>query len=87
LPKSCRTTPEADADTVAYTTSRGLAAASFILDAVLHERLGSVSKLFFDLPGLRVLPRRIPRLARFFDLEVDPEPVRPARRTRRRPPG
>jgi uncharacterized BrkB/YihY/UPF0761 family membrane protein len=43
-------------------------ASSFILDAVIFERIGSVSGLVFSLPGLRRLPRRSPRLARYFDL-------------------
>lgn len=43
-------------------------AASFVLDAVVFDRLGSVSGLVFGLPGLRRLPRRFPRLASFFDL-------------------
>lgn len=45
-----------------------LMASSFILNAVVYERLGSVSELVFSLPGLRRLPRRFPSLARFFDL-------------------
>jgi len=54
-------------------------AASFIVDAIVWERLGSISGLVFSLPGLRRLPARLPSIARFFDLE------RPAReRTRRR---
>lgn len=45
-----------------------LMAASFVLDAVVFERIGSISGLVFALPGLRRLPRRFPGLARFFDL-------------------
>ncbi len=48
-------------------------ASSFILDAVVYERLGSVSHLFFSLPVLRALPRRFPSLARYFDLDRDGE--------------
>jgi Virulence factor BrkB len=44
-------------------------AASFIIDAVVWERFGSISGLVFSLPGLHRLPARFPRLARFFDLE------------------
>lgn len=47
-------------------------AASFILDAVVHERLGSVSRAVFALPLLRTLPRRSPWLARYFDLPDAP---------------
>ena len=43
-------------------------ASSFILDAVIYERIGSVSELLFALPGLRRLPRRFPGVARYFDL-------------------
>ena len=45
-----------------------LMASSFILNAVVYDRIGSVSNLVFSLPGLRHLPRRFPRLARYFDL-------------------
>lgn len=44
-------------------------ASSFILDAVIYERIGSVSELLFALPGLRRLPRRFPGVARYFDLD------------------
>jgi uncharacterized BrkB/YihY/UPF0761 family membrane protein len=44
-------------------------AASFIVDAVVWERLGSISGVVFALPGLRRLPARFPRVARFFELE------------------
>jgi uncharacterized BrkB/YihY/UPF0761 family membrane protein len=42
---------------------------SFVLDAVVYERFGSISTVVFGLPLLRVLPRRSPRVARFFDLD------------------
>jgi len=45
-------------------------ASSFVLNAVVYERLGSVSGLVFGLPGVRRLPLRYPRLARWFDLPV-----------------
>lgn len=51
-----------------YFLGRGLAF-GFAVNAVLYERIGSVSEFVFDLPGLRVLPRRWPALARFFDLD------------------
>jgi hypothetical protein len=46
-----------------------LMAASLMLNAVVWERLGSVSGLVFSLPVLRRLPARSPRLASFFDLD------------------
>jgi uncharacterized BrkB/YihY/UPF0761 family membrane protein len=42
---------------------------SFVLNAVVFERFGSVSTFVFGLPLLRVLPRRFPAVARFFDLD------------------
>lgn len=59
-----------------------LLAASLIIDAVIFERFGSISGVVFVLPGLRRLPARSPRLARFFDLDIgatraspsDPDP-------------
>ena len=41
---------------------------SMTLNAVIYERFGSISTFVFDLPGIRALPRRWPRLRRFFDL-------------------
>jgi uncharacterized BrkB/YihY/UPF0761 family membrane protein len=46
-----------------------LMASSFILNAVIFDRIGTVSDLVFSLPGLRRLPRRFPGIARFFDLD------------------
>ncbi len=45
-----------------------LMAVSFIVDAVVFERLGSLSRLLFGLPVVRAIPRRYPVVARFFDL-------------------
>jgi uncharacterized BrkB/YihY/UPF0761 family membrane protein len=42
---------------------------SFAVNAVLFQEMGSVSRFVFGLPGLRALPRRIPAIGRFFDLE------------------
>jgi uncharacterized BrkB/YihY/UPF0761 family membrane protein len=42
---------------------------SFVLNAVVFERLGSVSSFVFGLPVLRALPRRFAVVARFFDLD------------------
>ena len=43
-------------------------AASLILNAVVWERLGSITGVVFALPLIRRLPARSPALARFFDL-------------------
>jgi hypothetical protein len=44
-------------------------AASFIVDALVWERFGSISGVVFSLPGLRRLPARFRGVARFFDLD------------------
>jgi nitrate/nitrite transporter NarK len=44
-------------------------ASSLILDAVVYERVGSVSGLVFALPVLRRIPPRFPKVARYFDLD------------------
>lgn len=44
---------------------------SFLLNAVTYEQFGSISQLFFGLPGLRRLPRRYDRLANYFSLDVE----------------
>jgi uncharacterized BrkB/YihY/UPF0761 family membrane protein len=41
------------------------------LNAVIHERFGTISQAVFSLPVLRVLPRKSRWIRRFFDL--DPE--------------
>jgi uncharacterized membrane protein YgcG len=41
------------------------------LDAVIHERFGTISRLVFSLPLLRILARKSALIRRFFDLEVD----------------
>lgn len=43
-------------------------ASSLILNAVVYERVGSVTGLLFALPVLRRIPERSPRVARFFDV-------------------
>jgi uncharacterized BrkB/YihY/UPF0761 family membrane protein len=40
------------------------------LDAVIHERFGTISRLVFSLPLLRVLARKSAWIRRFFDLDV-----------------
>jgi uncharacterized BrkB/YihY/UPF0761 family membrane protein len=42
---------------------------SFSLNAVVYEIHGSVSRLVFGLPVVRLLPRRFPVLVRYFDLD------------------
>lgn len=44
-----------------------LVAGSMVLSAVSYERWGSVSNQFFDLPGVRQLSARWPRLRAYFD--------------------
>ncbi len=44
-------------------------AASLIVDAVMFERVGSLSRALFALPGVRKLPERWPALGRFFALD------------------
>lgn len=41
------------------------------LDAVVHERFGTISRLVFSLPILRALARRSAWIRRFFGLEPD----------------
>jgi uncharacterized BrkB/YihY/UPF0761 family membrane protein len=41
---------------------------SFSLNAVIFERVGSLSELIFSLPGVRWIPRRYNSVARYFDL-------------------
>lgn len=53
-------------------------AASLILNAVVWERLGSITGVVFGLPLLRQLPARSPALARFFDLEPPADESPPA---------
>jgi hypothetical protein len=50
-------------------------AGSFILDAVMFEKFGSVSEVVFALPVIRAIPRRSPKVRHFFDLPEPPEPV------------
>jgi uncharacterized BrkB/YihY/UPF0761 family membrane protein len=41
------------------------------LNAVVHERFGTISQAVFSLPVLRILPRRSRWIRRFFDLDPD----------------
>jgi uncharacterized BrkB/YihY/UPF0761 family membrane protein len=46
-----------------------------VVNAVLYERFGSMSQVVFGLPILRILPRRVPAVRRFFDLDRHDEPA------------
>jgi hypothetical protein len=54
-----------------------LMAVSFIVDAVVFERVGSLSRFLFSLPLVRAIPRRYPIVARFFDLDTPRSDVHP----------
>jgi uncharacterized BrkB/YihY/UPF0761 family membrane protein len=43
----------------------------FALNAVVFERVGSVSSAVFGLPVVRAIPRRYPKVAVYFDLDRD----------------
>ena len=45
-------------------------ASSFVITAVVYERWGSLSQLVFELPGLRRVARRSPKLLRYFNLDT-----------------
>ena len=53
---------------------------SLVLDAVVYNRYGTVSHWVFQLPLIRAIPRRWPRLARYFGLDdmLEPAAVTPA---------
>ena len=42
---------------------------AMVLNAVIHERFGSISRVVFSLPVMRILPRKSAWVRRFFDLE------------------
>ena len=44
---------------------------AMVLDAVVHERFGSISRVAFSLPVMRILPRKSAWIRRFFDLDDD----------------
>jgi uncharacterized BrkB/YihY/UPF0761 family membrane protein len=44
---------------------------SFVLNAVVFERFGSLSEFVFSLPGIRRIPKRWPGVATFFGLDPD----------------
>jgi len=44
---------------------------AMVLDAVVHERFGTISQAVFALPVVRILARRSPWVRRFFDLDAD----------------
>ena len=45
--------------------------ARLALDAVIHERFGSISRFVFALPLLRLIPRHSTLVRRIFDLDVN----------------
>ena len=51
-----------------------LMASTFVINAVIWERYGSISEVVFGLPGLRRLPVRYQGVARFFRLELAAAP-------------
>jgi uncharacterized BrkB/YihY/UPF0761 family membrane protein len=52
---------------------------SFALNAVIYEQVGSVSVLIFNLPVIRIIPQRVPRVAHYFavDYVAEGEPEAP----------
>jgi hypothetical protein len=46
-----------------------LLTSSFVLNAVIYERYGSLSQVLFGLPGVRAIPRKWPKVATFFALD------------------
>jgi uncharacterized BrkB/YihY/UPF0761 family membrane protein len=42
---------------------------AMVLDAVIHERFGGISRVAFSLPVMRILPRKSAWVRRFFDLD------------------
>ena len=49
------------------------------LNAVIYEQVGSLSTLFFAIPVIRQIPRRVPAVERYFALDhvADGEPEPP----------
>ena len=45
-------------------------AGSFVFTAVAYERWGSLSQVVFELPGMRGIARRSPKLRRYFNLDL-----------------
>ncbi len=43
------------------------------LNAVIYERVGSVSTVFFGLPVVRLIPQRVPAVGRYFALDHEPD--------------
>ena len=51
-----------------------VAAASFVLNSVVFEQIGSISAPLFALPIIRRVPERFPAIARWFDLPSHDDP-------------
>ena len=47
-----------------------LIAGSMVLSAVTYERWGSISNQVFDLPGIRQLSAKFPKIRAYFDQPV-----------------
>ena len=43
------------------------------LNAVIYERVGSLSAVFFALPVIRQIPQRVPAVSRYFALDYEPD--------------
>lgn len=46
---------------------------AFALNAVIYERVGSLSTVFFGLPVVRQIPQRVPSVSRYFALDHEPD--------------
>jgi uncharacterized BrkB/YihY/UPF0761 family membrane protein len=51
---------------------------SIELNSAIHARYGSVSRVFFAVPIVRLLPLRSPRVRVFFDLDSEPSDPTPS---------
>jgi hypothetical protein len=47
-----------------------LMAASFVVNAIVFSRWGSITHVVFALPGLRRIPARFPGVPKFFRFEL-----------------
>ena len=88
LPRSIERTSDTFGDMATTLAALGnffaigrLVTITFTVNAVTYERFGSFSQFVFDLPLVRRVPRRFPKLADFLDLDVG-EPAPPEDATR-----
>ena len=54
----------------------GVLASSFVLNAVIFHRIGSISATLLALPVIRRLPERFPAIVRWFDLPTHDDPAK-----------